>query len=188
MTNSPEQVPVEMELVLQLPGQEELITRPIRRIGSLGIDLAELTTAADTMRAEHDLPGTVPVLVRNPLVPQVAEEKPIVRTFADGRIRVLPEDRVMRVDGRPMFMNKRTFNLVELLSRQPGRVYPHDQIVANLWGVGLDPQSKANSLRVILANLRNDLSGIDPQLHRAIGTVRKVGYFAREHLIAEQAR
>ncbi|MFN8050799.1 MAG: response regulator transcription factor [Acidimicrobiales bacterium] len=68
--------------------------------------------------------------------------------------------RSVTVDGQPIDLPKRQFDLLEMLARQPGKVVTHGRILGRLWGTS--DAGGANSLRVHISHLRRSL-GEGPQ-------------------------
>ena len=73
-------------------------------------------------------------------------------------------------------LTSREFNLLELLTRSPGRVFTRTQILEHVWGYDFDPQT--NVVDVYIRRVRSKIDGKGvPSL---IETVRNVGYRFRK--------
>lgn len=85
----------------------------------------------------------------------------------------LPRREVV-VSGRVIEMTAREFNLLEYLTRSPGRVYTRTQILEHVWDLHFDPST--NIVDVYIQRLRKKL---DSDKDSLIETVRGVGYCVR---------
>jgi DNA-binding response OmpR family regulator len=85
----------------------------------------------------------------------------------------LPRREVV-VGGQAIEMTTREFNLLEYLTRSPGRVYTRTQILEHVWDLHFDPST--NIVDVYIQRLRKKL-GCDKDA--LIETVRGVGYCVR---------
>ena len=88
--------------------------------------------------------------------------------------------REVAVEGRPVALTKREFDLLALLARHPGKVLTQRQILTELWGEAHAADSQY--LRVYVGQLRQKL-GDDPARPRFIRTEPGVGY----RLVAPEA-
>jgi DNA-binding response OmpR family regulator len=96
-----------------------------------------------------------------------ARESETGRVF--GPVRLDAESRVVTVDGHPIALTRKEFDLLVLLARQPGVVYRREQIISEVWNTSW--QGTGRTLEVHVASLRHKLG--TPGL---IETVRGVGY------------
>jgi two-component system OmpR family response regulator len=78
------------------------------------------------------------------------------------------------VEGRCVELTAREFNLLEYLTRTPGRVYTRTQILEHVWDLHFDPST--NIVDVYIQRLRKKL-GIEKD--SLIETIRGVGYRIR---------
>lgn len=86
-----------------------------------------------------------------------------------GPLRVDPAAYVATVDGRPVDLRPREFELLVLLCREAGRVVTRDRLLAEVWDLHWDSSTKTLDMHVMA--LRRKLGdAID------IATVRGVGY------------
>jgi two-component system KDP operon response regulator KdpE len=88
--------------------------------------------------------------------------------------------REVSVEGHPVALTKREFDLLALLARHPGKVLTQRQILTELWGAAHAADSQY--LRVYVGQLRQKL-GDDPARPRFIRTEPGVGY----RLVAPEA-
>jgi two-component system KDP operon response regulator KdpE len=102
----------------------------------------------------------------------------LVATVADptvvavGDLVLDPGGRQATVDGGPLELTRKEFDLLALLARQPGRVLTHGAILDHVWGARAD--AGTTSLRVHVTQLRRKL-GEGPGRPRLL-TEPGVGY------------
>ena len=89
-----------------------------------------------------------------------------------GPLRVDTAGRTVEVDGCPVALARKEFDLLALLARRPGVVFRREQILAEVWNSSWDGTGR--TLEVHIASLRGKLGA--PGL---IETVRGVGYRLR---------
>lgn len=82
--------------------------------------------------------------------------------------------REVSMGGRTIELTAREFNLLEYLTRSPGRVYTRTQILEHVWDLHFDPST--NIVDVYIQRLRKKLGG---DKDSPIETVRGVGYSIR---------
>lgn len=95
------------------------------------------------------------------------------RLFESRGLRVDRSLREVSVDGRPIHLTKKEYELLRLLIASPGQVLTHQQILRAVWGPA--HQEETHYLRVLMGQLRSKL-GDDPAHPRFIITVQGVGY------------
>jgi DNA-binding response OmpR family regulator len=94
-----------------------------------------------------------------------------------GELRIEPAARRVTVGGEEIELTAREFDLLELLARNPGRVFRRGEILDRVWGhdfVGVD-----RVVDVHVSNIRRKLAAY-PDLADAITTLRTVGYKLRD--------
>ncbi|KIX84641.1 response regulator transcription factor [Thermus filiformis] len=90
---------------------------------------------------------------------------------------VLDLDRLeARLEGRPLPLTRREFDLLAFLARRPGRVYTREELLEAVWGEYLGTPRTVDQH---ILQLREKL-GEDPKAPRFLETVRGVGYRFRE--------
>ena len=94
-------------------------------------------------------------------------------TIRAGVLSVSPSRREASVDGRPLSLTMREFDLLEFLAQSPGVVFTRETLLQRVWGWDFDGGSRTVDVHVqtIRAKL-GDQSGL-------IETVRGVGYRVR---------
>ena len=100
-----------------------------------------------------------------------ASETPTV--FDLQGLRVDMALRSVSVDGNPVHLSKKEYELLRLLIASQGQVITHQQILREVWGPA--QQNETHYLRVLVGQLRQKL-GDDPARPRFIVTVQGVGY------------
>lgn len=93
--------------------------------------------------------------------------------FESQGLRIDLARREVSVDGEPLHLTKKEYELLRLLVASPGQVLTHQQILRTVWGPA--QQDETHYLRVLVGQLRNKL-GDDPAHPRFIITVQGVGY------------
>ncbi len=86
-----------------------------------------------------------------------------------GALRVDPAAYTTTVDGRPVDLRRREFELLVLLCRQAGRVVTRERLLAEVWDLHWDTSTKTLDMHVMA--LRRKLGEVID-----IATVRGVGY------------
>ena len=93
----------------------------------------------------------------------------------DG-IALSPSHHEVSVDGEPVQLTLREFDLLEYLMRKPGVVFSRETLLQSVWGWDFDGGSRTVDVHV--QTLRQKLG----DRASAIETVRGVGYRLREHI------
>jgi len=88
-----------------------------------------------------------------------------------GRLEIDPATREVLVDGVPVALTAKEFDLLELLSARPRVVHTREQILDRVWGY----PGGSHSVTVLVSRLREKLEP-DPTDPRHIRTVRGIGY------------
>jgi DNA-binding response OmpR family regulator len=94
-----------------------------------------------------------------------------VRRFGD--LTIDPEAREVALAGRIVELTRTEFDILEVLSSEPRRVFSRRALVGDVWGA--DWYGDDHLVDVHIAHIRAKL-GDDPAAPRYIGTVRGVGY------------
>jgi DNA-binding response OmpR family regulator len=97
------------------------------------------------------------------------------RVLEAGPLRLDTDTRGVTMEGRPVELTAREFDLLAFLMDAPGRVFTRDQIYEGVWGYSYLGNSKV--IDFFVSALRRKLDGgADPSVIR---TVRGVGYTIR---------
>jgi two-component system, OmpR family, alkaline phosphatase synthesis response regulator PhoP len=104
-----------------------------------------------------------------------ADRKPIPDPVDASVVRIDnlmidPERRVAQVEGKPVELRMKEFDLLLLLARNPGRVFSREKLLEIVWGY--DFAGETRTVDVHVAHLRHKLEGMKP----TIETVWGVGY------------
>jgi two-component system OmpR family response regulator len=93
------------------------------------------------------------------------------RVYVVGKVTVDPARRRVLADGGSVELTATEFELLEFLCRRPGRVFPREQLLSEVWGYAAAAGTRTVDVHV--AQLRAKLGDASP-----IRTVRGVGYSA----------
>lgn len=93
------------------------------------------------------------------------------RVYVVAKVTVDPGRRRVLADGVPVELTATEFELLEFLCRRPGRVFPREQLLSEVWGYAAAAGTRTVDVHV--AQLRAKLGDASP-----IRTVRGVGYSA----------
>ncbi len=92
-------------------------------------------------------------------------------------LRIDLSRREVLLDGRPIHLTRKEYDLLRLLVRRAGRVVTHQQLMSELWGAEFARET--HYLRVLVSGMRQKLRD-DPADPRYIVTEQGVGYRLRE--------
>ena len=87
-----------------------------------------------------------------------------------GLLTIDRAGRVAELDGRPLDLTRRELTLLEILATRPGRVFPKDELIDQLFG--LDDEPSENAVEQHMARLRRKLAGAGVEIR----TLRGLGY------------
>ena len=88
------------------------------------------------------------------------------------RVEIDVSRREVRVDGEPIHLTTKEFDLLAHMASSPGRIFTRDQLLARIWGY--DYMGDGRTVDVHVSWLRGKLRGHDE--HNYFRTVRGVGY------------
>jgi DNA-binding response OmpR family regulator len=112
-----------------------------------------------------ELMARIRALIRRP-------RGPVQMVVTAGGVTLDPSTRAVDVAGHSVPLTAKEFGFLELLMRQPGRVFTRAQITRSLWDQEFDAFS--NVVDVHVKNVRRKLS--EAGAHDSIETVRGAGY------------
>ena len=156
----------EIDMVVGLEiGADDYVTKPYR----LRELVARIRAVLRRANGDGDEPGTEPPAPPNP--PPLAE-RPTRRLAAAG-VTVDLDRREVHVDGRPVTMARKEFELLAVLAANAGRVLTREQLIELVWG--LDYVGDTKTLDVHVKRLR---AKVEPDAAHPVRllTVRGVGY------------
>jgi len=93
-----------------------------------------------------------------------------------GGLRIDPATREVEVDGRPVELTAKEFDLLAAMASEPGVVFSRDKLLERAWGFA--EYVDARGIDVHVRHLREKL-GDDAAAPRFVETVRSVGYRVR---------
>jgi len=130
----------------------------------------------------RELVSRVKAVIRRTAAPAPAEKTTL---HIDDRLSVNFDRREVLVEGRPINLRPTEYRLLYHLVNNAGRVVPHDQLLAKVWGY--EYREETHYLRLYINYLRQKLEK-DPTNPRYILTERCVGYrFVDFHKSEQQA-
>lgn len=94
-------------------------------------------------------------------------------TFRFGDVEIVPKTHDVFVNGKPVVLRPKEFELLMALARRKGSVVGRLELLTEVWGYGSDVVSRTVDTHV--AELRRKLEK-DPAMPQHILTVRKTGY------------
>ena len=100
-------------------------------------------------------------------------EMPETAAIGVGEFHIDFEDRRVRVNGQPVRLTPKEFDLFVFMARHPNRVLRHKTLLCAVWGEASEDQSEY--LRVFMGQLRKKLES-DPSNPRYLVTEPWVGY------------
>jgi len=105
--------------------------------------------------------------------PQQIPEPPGPAPISVGDLTIDPMAHTVAVDGRPVTLPPREFDLLHILALQPGRVISVDDLIARVWGPEYEGESQVVYVHVRWLREKIERNPNSPQ---RIITVRGVGY------------
>ena len=100
-------------------------------------------------------------------------EPPEASALGVGEFHIDFHDRRVRVNGQPVRLTPKEFDLFVFMARHPNRVLPHRTLLGAVWGEASEEQPEY--LRVFVGQLRKKLES-DPSHPRYLVTEPWVGY------------
>ena len=92
-----------------------------------------------------------------------------------GKLTLDPESREAEVEGKPLILTAREFDILALLLRYPNKVFTRQNLFETVWGD--DYLGDDNTINVHISNLRSKLQKLDPK-GEYIATVWGIGFKA----------
>lgn len=113
-------------------------------------------------------PVEIDARIRLAAVPTVQEAETVIRS---GAVTVDEASYTARLDGSPLNLTYKEFELLKFLAQHPGRVFTRAQLLSEVWGY--DYYGGTQTVDVHVRRLRAKLGNEHENL---ISTVRNVGY------------
>ena len=88
-----------------------------------------------------------------------------------GDLTVDPETYAARLNGRPLDLTYKEFELLRFLAQHPGRVFSREQLLREVWGYDY-----FGGTRTVDVHVRRLRAKLGSEYESMIGTVRQVGY------------
>ena len=110
------------------------------------------------------------------LTRRATPDRPILEA---GSLRLDTSSRGVTIDGRPVELTAREFDLLAYLMHAPGRVFTRDQIYEGVWGYSYLGNSKVIDFFVSALRRKLDADADADSGSSVIRTVRGVGYTIR---------
>ncbi len=124
-----------------------------------------------------ELKARIRALLRRTNVPSPQPEVSAPGRITHGPITIDAERRSAEVDGRVVDLTVKEFDLVELLMRNPGKVYSRESLLDMVWGY--DYQGDIRTVDVHIRRLREKLER-NPAEPACIITKWGVGYYFKD--------
>ena len=124
-----------------------------------------------------ELKARIRALLRRAAMPPAGNREPEEETLRAGHIQLDLAQRVAIKDGERVDLTVKEFDLMELLMRNPGRVYSRENLLDLVWGY--EYQGDFRTVDVHVRRLREKLE-LDPAHPRLILTKWGVGYFLQQ--------
>jgi DNA-binding response OmpR family regulator len=176
--------PVDCVLLdVMMPGQSGFeVLRKIREMGEVPVlflsakqedsdKIRGLGLGADDYVVKSATPAEVVARIKAVLRRTRRGEAPPPAVLDFGRLVIDIRAREVRVEGEPVTLTAREFDLLQLLAEHPRQVFTRDQLFERLWG----PYGDRHTLTVHIGRLREKIEE-DQSQPRLITTVWGVGY------------
>ena len=94
-----------------------------------------------------------------------------------GALEINPDQYEVLLDGEPLELTYKEFELVKFLATHPSRVFDRDQLLNQVWGYDF-----IGGTRTVDVHIRRLRAKLGPKYASLIGTIRNVGYKFSESL------
>lgn len=176
-----------IEVLKRIRNQKETKDLPVILLTARGEEIDKvlgLEMGADDYMAKpfgvHELAARIKAVLRRSQRTTAEEEREHKDLVHAGRLTIDKETREAMVDGKPLDLALKEFELLYLLVKNKGFVFSRDQALEQVWGY--DYFGETRTVDVHIRNIRKKLEekGMNPD---CIKTVRGVGYkFQQEEL------
>ena len=177
--------PADVVLIdIMLPGIDGFeVCRSIRRISDVPIVM--VTARADTHDVVAGLEAGADDYLTKPFAPKElsARIRALLRRARTsevssphlrfGDLEIVPEEGVVRRNGRDVHLTKTEFRVLVELAQSPGRVFSREVLLERIWGYGYFGDGRLVDVHV--RRLRTKVES-DPANPRHVVTVRGLGY------------
>jgi DNA-binding response OmpR family regulator len=100
-----------------------------------------------------------------------SDDDPASHLIQRGDLVVDDAGYTARINGRPLDLTYKEFELLKFLAQHPGRVFSRDQLLQEVWGYDY-----FGGTRTVDVHVRRLRAKLGPEHDHHIGTVRNVGY------------
>ena len=180
-----QQEPADVVLIdIMLPGIDGFeVCRSIRR--SSDVPIVMVTARADTHDVVAGLEAGADDYLTKPFAPKElsARIRALLRRARTsevssphlrfGDLEIVPEEGVVRRNGRDVHLTKTEFRVLVELAQSPGRVFSREVLLERIWGYGYFGDGRLVDVHV--RRLRTKVEA-DPANPRHVVTVRGLGY------------
>jgi DNA-binding response OmpR family regulator len=170
---------------LMLPGMDGFDTcRAIRRDSDVPVVI--VTARDDSFDVVAGLEAGADDYVTKPFEPKVllARIRALLRrargldtgsssTTIGGRLELVPEEGIVRVEGEEVHLTRTEFRLLCELASSPGRVFSREQLLDSVWGYDYFGETKLVDVHVYRLRAKIEKDPAEPQ---HVLTVRGLGY------------
>lgn len=169
-----------IEVLKRIRNQKETKDLPVILLTARGEEIDKvlgLEMGADDYMAKpfgvHELAARIKAVLRRSQRTTAEEEREHKDSVHAGRLTIDKETREAMVDGKPLDLALKEFELLYLLVKNKGFVFSRDQALEQVWGY--DYFGETRTVDVHIRNIRKKLEekGMNPD---CIKTVRGVGY------------
>ena len=119
-----------------------------------------------------ELLARIEAVLRRQRKPTATEPREAGRTLRSGELTVDTGHREATFAGQALTLTAREFDLLALFTAHPGQIFTRDQLLARLWGI--DYEGDSRTVDVHVSWLRTKLRARDG--HNYFRTVRGIGY------------
>lgn len=123
--------------------------------------------------SSRELIARIRAVLRRKSIQAEAADEPAEHVLEVGRVRMDVERHTVTVDGEPVNMPLKEFDLLEYLLRNAGRVLTRGQLIDRIWGA--DYVGDTKTLDVHVKRLRSKIEK-EPSAPQNLITVRGLGY------------
>jgi DNA-binding response OmpR family regulator len=121
----------------------------------------------------RELVARVKAVLRRARPDSAPAEPAAASSLAIGGLRLDPAARAVTLDGQPIGLTVREFDLLHFLMRNPGQVFTREQLLDNVWGYTF--ASDMGTVTVHIRRLREKIER-DPANPTLLQTIWGVGY------------
>lgn len=167
-----------MEVLKRIRASRELASMPVMMLTAKGEEIDKvlgLEMGADDYLSKpfgiRELEARVKALLRRSS--RESAEKPADEKLCVGELELNHTAREVTLQGKPVVLSLKEYELLHLLVSHPSRVYTREQLLEQIWGYTYSGETR--TVDVHIRNLRRKLEQ-NPEEPQHICTVRGIGY------------